>query len=404
MTAIKSSAAKIQSANATKKKVSKLLTSTTLAAAGWMALSAPANADNWTDHAILDGSTTVDVSIPNTTNITQNTYFVKAQGSGDINNGWTVNVAQPSNSAKYVLYDVKGDATKLMGTLNANGEIYIFNQQGVIFGADSITNVGSIVTSTGSISDQNVLAGKLVFEGVNTDGAIVINGSVTVAEAGLAAFVAPQVINNGIITAKLGKVAMASGSKVTLDLYGDNLVEIAVDDKAANGLIENNGIVNAEGGTVVMAVQTAKSAVDNVINNTGIVNASSATVQGGKIILSGGKSGAVRVSGSLNASGESGGEIDVRGQNIEIGETASLSADGGTNGNGGSAIVFADSVALINGRMSARGGLLGGNGGFIETSGLELTVSDMAILDAGATNGLAGTWLLDPLSIIIEMA
>ncbi|QQG36415.1 MAG: right-handed parallel beta-helix repeat-containing protein [Micavibrio aeruginosavorus] len=405
MTATKSNIASQSAVTTGKRKRKALLTSTALAAAGLMALTAQAQADNWTDHEILTGSTAVDTSVANTTNILQSTDFVKARGSGDIHNGWTVNVAQPSASAKYVLYDVKGDATQLLGTLNANGEIYIFNQQGVIFGADSVVNVGAIVASTGSISDEDIMNGdgKLVFQNVDTGASITLNGSVTVAEAGLAAFVAPSVINNGVISAKLGEVALASGNKVTLDLYGDNLVEIAVDDKVANGLIENKGVIDAEAGTVYMAAQTAKEAVDTVINMRGVVSASSASVQGGKIVLSGGKKGKVVVEGAIKADGAiGGGSIDVRGQDIEVAESAFISADATQNGDGGAAVVFADNVAIINGRMSARGGALSGNGGFIETSGLELGVSGTANVDVSAANGLGGLWLLDPLSIVIS--
>lgn len=176
------SAVQTNAAKKIKRKIGMLLTTTTIAAAGLVFTGNPANADNWTDHDIISGSTSVDTSINNTTNITQHTDFVKAQGSGDINGGWTVNVAQPSSGSKYVLYDVKGDATKILGTLNANGEIYIFNQQGIIFGQDSVVNVGSIVASTGSISDENLLSGgKLVLQNVDTGASIVLNGSVTVA-------------------------------------------------------------------------------------------------------------------------------------------------------------------------------------------------------------------------------
>ncbi len=39
-----------------------------------------------------------------------------------------------------------------------------------------------------------------------------------IAEGGLLAFVAPTVVNNGLIRAKLGKVSLAAGNAVTLDL------------------------------------------------------------------------------------------------------------------------------------------------------------------------------------------
>lgn len=405
MSATKSTAAQTQIKKAKSGKMARLLTSTTLAAAGLMAMGAPANADNWTNHTIIEGSTSVDTSVANTTNIFQTTDFVKAQGSGNIDHGWTVNVAQPSGSSKYVLYDYQGDATKLMGALNANGEIYIFNAQGIVFGGDSKVDVGALITSTGFITDDNIKAGKFIFEGADTGGSIVLNGSVTVAEAGLAAFVAPQVTNNGVINAKLGKVAMASGDKVTLDLYGDNLIEIAVDDKTTNGLIKNAGVINAEGGVVAMSVQTAKAAVDDVINMGGVVNASSATVVGGKIILSGGKSGVVKVAGKVDASGTNGGSVKVTGENVLIASGSELSADGGKGadrtGNGGDVIIIGENAAVFRGNVFARGGALGGNGGFVDTSGYNHLVLGGSVDTSAIAGYLFGTWLIDPRDINI---
>ena len=91
------------------------------------------------------------------------------------------------------------------------------------------------------------------------DGSVINNGTINVADAGLAAFVAPSVENNGVINAKLGKVALASGgTSATVDLYGDDLVEIALDQQTTKALIKNTGTINAEGGTVLMTASAAR--------------------------------------------------------------------------------------------------------------------------------------------------
>lgn len=380
-----------------RKNMTRFLTTTALTAAGVIALSSAAMADNWGDHTYDAGSVDVDVSLPNVTNLHQNTSFVKARGDGDITAGHTVNVFQPGSGSKYVLYDIEGDATQIMGTLNANGQIFIFDQNGVIFGANSSVNVGSIITSTGSIADMDIVDGdgKYTFDNVDTGASIINHGSITVADAGLAAFVAPTVINNGVINAKMGTVALASGNKVTVDLYGDNLVEIALNDKTSDALLDNAGTINAEGGTIVMSAQAAKSAVDNVINVSGVVNASSATVKGGKIILGGGAQGAVNVSGKLNASGTSGGDVKVTGQNVVATDTAEISVDAGQNGDGGNVLVFGNQYAIFNGSITGRGGAQSGKGGFAEISGGE-SVGFNGLVDMSAANGQNGTLLIDP--------
>lgn len=384
------------------KRVRHYLATTALTATGLLAAVSPASADNWTDHVASEGSISIDTSIPNTTNIKQHTDFVKVSGDGDINAGWTVNVAQNSSSSKYVLYDIENDPTMIMGNLNANGKVYIFDKNGVIFGKDSQVNVGSIVASTGSISDNNIKNDKISFEGINkTDGEIAINGAISVSDAGLAAFVAPTVANNGVISAKLGKVVMASGEQVTLDFYGDNLVNVAVKGSLENALVKNSGTVKAEGGSVYMTAAAAKEAVDNVINMDGVIDVSSVSVKGGKIILSGGDQGTVKVSGTLDASGKNGGgTVKVTGQNVAVESTGKILANATDKGNGGTVDVIAKDVATFHGNIYARGGALGGNGGEVEVSGYE-GLDYQGLADLRAPNGELGNLLLDPRFTII---
>lgn len=93
-------------------------------------------------------------------------------------------------------------------------------------------DVGGIIASTGDVDTASVMsgAGQLQFTGFG-DGSIVNNGTISAADAGLVAFVGKNVANNGVINARLGKVALAAGdSTATVDLYGDGLVEFALDD------------------------------------------------------------------------------------------------------------------------------------------------------------------------------
>ena len=85
---------------------------------------------------------------------------------------------------------------------------------------------------------------------------------------------------------------------------------------------------------------------------------------------------------------------------VIVGEGASVSSDGGAEGDGGRVIIFAEETAIVNGDISARGGDTSGNGGFVETSGLQyLHVEDAP--DIRAPSGSGGTWLIDPYNIQI---
>ena len=348
----------------------KLLATTAMTALGLFGLSNGAQAaDDWTGHKVIDNpqtSITYDLTTPNTTNITQNINRVKVNGDADIKAGWTVNVAQPSSKSQYIVFDVEDGKTLIEGNLNANGEIFVFDRDGVIFSDTSEVNVGSIIASSGTLvsTDAQLDEGRVIINSVSTDGNIRTNGTInvgiTAGAGGLAGFVGPNQINNGAINATMGSVAMAAGETVTLDLYGDGLVEVAVDGQLSDGLLKNAGSITADGGKVVLSASVAKNVVDHVINTTGAINASSATVKGGKIILSGGSQGKVKIASDIRANGNSGqdaGSIEITGENVEITSTGDVRARSIWNGTAtaGDIKIAADKGLAINGAVSAYG-------------------------------------------------
>ena len=253
---------------------------------------------------VVGGDVTFDRSTPNRLDVSQGgNRAVIDWDSFNIGKNATTEFHQNSSKA-LVVNRVTGnnaDPTQILGTLKANGRVMVLDRNGVLFGQDSVIDVGGIVASTGDVDSQKIMNGDNKLELTNFGNGTVENrGTVNVGDAGLAAFVAPTVKNSGTINAKLGKVALASGEKVTVDLYGDNLVSIAADDKTSGALIDNAGTIDAAGGVVQMTTAAASGLVDNVINVNGVVRASFATQQGGKIILSGDR---VNVGGEVTAQG-----------------------------------------------------------------------------------------------------
>ncbi len=376
----------------TSKKTRRYLASTALTATGLLALASPAMADNWGDLSGTGFDT--DVSIPDTTNINQHVDIVHATGDLDINEGHTVNIYQPGWDSIFAATDVEGDPTFIRGRINANGQVIITDNNGVFFTNTSVVNVGSIVASTGNLAstDDELRDGKAIFKDVDKGGVIDLQGQITVAEAGLAAFVAPVVKNSGLIQAKMGTIVFAAAPKVTLDLYGDNLVEIAVDDKLGDALIENTGTIKAEGGTVVMTAQAAKSAVDDVINMKGVVDVSSVTVKGGKIILNGGTQGTVKVSGKLDASGKTGGDIDIDGDIVNLTSASVLDVSSKNSGDGAGSIIAWGNRLYSYGVLAALG-----KNGFIETS-----MTGDGEINNTVKLGENGEYLIDPTNVCIS--
>ncbi|MEQ9356693.1 CHAT domain-containing protein [Coleofasciculus chthonoplastes] len=143
-----------------------------------------------------------------------------------------------------------------------------------------------------------------------------------------------------------------------------------------SGDIEATGEV---GGTVHLFAQTVQLlATDiDVSGNSG----------GGEILVGGDFQG--QTSNAINA------------QNTTVNHSSRLNANALTTGNGGQAIVWSDQHTQFSGTIQAQGGVISGDGGFVEVSGKN-TLSMTGLVDVGAVNGSAGTLLLDPKNIIID--
>ena len=381
----------------------KLLATSALTAAGLLALGiTPANANNWGDLTTTSGNTTTDTSRLNNTDITLNTQRAVMEGDLDIDAGHSVNVGR----GDLVAIDREADPTFIFGSLNCAGSCHVMDGNGVIVGDTGSVDATSVSLSDGEILNRsefmnggNLEIGNFSGEGVTN------NGTITVSDAGIAAILSPRVSNNGVISAKMGTVKLASAEKATLDLSGDGLFEVTVEGELADALIDNQGTIAAEGGRVHVTALAAKGAVDNVINMDGVVTVASATQKGGKIVLSGGSKGTVKVSGIVDASGTDGGDIEVTGENVHVTETAYLSVDGGKGtdgqGDGGSALVYGNKYAVLEGQISGRGGANGGDGGDAELSAGE-SVGFNGVVDLGADNGEVGTFVIDPAHLFIN--
>ena len=338
-----------------------IITASSLMPTTVTAQTAPTN--SWDYDVVLDGNVGKDTSTAGITDITVTGGNGFVEGNADIYTGHTVNVTG-NNDATFAYRDNRTNIeSTLNGDLNSNMRVVIIDKDGLFFTENSTIDVQGLVATSSDIAVSDIMdGGDLTFENVSDGGPITNNGSITVAEAGLAAFVSPFVTNEGVINAKMGNIVMAAGESVTLDLYGDGLVEVAVNGELADALIENKGQIDAEGGNVQITAKAAKNTLDNIVNNTGIIKVASATVNGGKIILSGGNKGTIKNSGDLETS--QGGSIEISGERFvqDSNGTAlpfaplpphkpSIMTDGGNV-----TIETADNVEIYDGHIDANGG------------------------------------------------
>ncbi len=148
------------------------------------------------------------------------------------------------NSSSIVLNRVLGQSnSQIFGAMSANGQVFILNPNGVLFGAGSQVNVGGLVASTLSLSNTDFMSGKYTFANNGSSGSITNQGTLTAAQSGYIALLAPQVINEGVISATLGNAVLASGNQVTLNLSKSSLLGFNVDKGSFNALVENKQLI-----------------------------------------------------------------------------------------------------------------------------------------------------------------
>ncbi len=380
---------------------------------------------------VTAGSATIQQTA-NTLNINQATQKVALNWqSFNVGGNSTVNFVQP-NSQAIALNRIAGNsASEIYGHLNANGQVFLLNPNGILFGRGSQVNVGGIVASTMQLDDADFLAGNYNFKNPGSGG-VASYGLINAVNSMI--FLGADVSNHGQIFATTA--SLVSGDTVALDLTADGLIRARVVDAVLHANISNAGTIAAT--QVTLSAGQAKDKFNRLVNNTGVIKAIGLTNMDGEIVLQGGtvinsgvldatsdegKGGSVRMlgehvavtgKGSIDVSGATGGGTiliggDYQGKNANIenaqvtylGAQASLKADAKQRGNGGKIIVWADDTTRVYGNISAQGGLLSGNGGFVETSGHRFLDVNGARVNTLAAHGLTGNWLLDPMDVFI---
>ena len=388
-------------------------------------------------HATL-GGTSAQMTVTQTT-----PQVVLNWQSFGIQAGESVQFLQPDSRSVALNRVIGADPSNILGSMSSNGQVFLVNPSGILFGPNASVNVGGLVASTLSISDADFMSGYYRFSGAGV-GTVANQGFIRAARGGYVAMLGSSVSNTGVVMAQLGSVALAAGNAMTLDVSGDQLLNVAIDQGVVNALISNGGLLQADGGHVLMSTYVAGNLLANAVNNTGVVQAQSLESRNGTIVLLGSMDvGTVSVGGTLDvrggvaetggrvvatahqvglfgaqiqASGDAGGGVvlvggDYQGHNPDIphasavymSEDSAIHADANSRGHGGRVVLWADDAMNAHGRLSARGGEQSGDGGWVETSGHDLDVSGTAV-DTRAPKGQTGLWLLDPADVTISSA
>ncbi|MEC7119746.1 MAG: filamentous hemagglutinin N-terminal domain-containing protein, partial [Pseudomonadota bacterium] len=198
----------------------------------------------------------------------------------------SVKINQPSATAA-LLNRVQGDQlSTIAGRIEANGQVFIVNPNGVTFSNGAIVKVGALVATTADIDNAAFMrGGRLNFNqaGQANSTIRVERGASIEAQADVdafVAFIAPQVRHAGVITSKLGTVQLAAGEMFTLDVGGGLLsLLLSQQDLAQLGItVEQSGAIISQGGLIQLQVASLNQVLQGFIQQNGRLAASEFTV------------------------------------------------------------------------------------------------------------------------------
>jgi len=298
----------------------------------------------------LGGATATQAG--NLLTVTQNSNASKAilnWASFNIGAGGKVNFVQPSATAIALNRIFQASPSQIFGSLTANGQIYLINQNGVIFGKGASVSTAGLVASSLNVSDAVFGAGlassslsangrltpSLAGDGrlyVQTPDGQPVTGadgqpipvavsvqqgaSLSVTPGGRIILAGQSVENAGSISAPQGQVILAAGQNVYLQASTDPKLRglyVEVDDAGGKVWNQLGGAITTADGNITL--------VGLAVNQDGRLSASTSVAANGSIRL------LARANPLPNTAPEAGASpfLPQRGGTLSIGATSSIS-------------------------------------------------------------------------------
>lgn len=281
----------------------------------------------------------------NTMTVTQTTdKAVLNWNSFNVSQDAAVNFAQKNASSVALNRVFSGTPSKILGSVTGNGQIYLINPSGILFGKTAKINVGGLVASTLNVDtntfmnsgianavtnkDQSNLVAKDDYAAFrNKDGefgehdasqkvVVEAGASIKTNGAGNIILVGKTVENHGSIEANDGQVLLvAAEDRVFLQPSDELALRGFLVEMETGGEVTNTGEVKADRGNVTLA--------GHAVNQHGVVKATTSLDRNGSIYLQA-RDGGDAVAGTA---GKKNTLKATRGGSLSVGESSLTSIE-----------------------------------------------------------------------------
>jgi len=232
----------------------------------------------------------VKVKTPNASTLKIKSNSNKAiinYSSFDIQENEKVIMKMPSSKAQVLNRVVGKDSSDILGSLSSNGLFILVNERGIYIGPNARIDASSLILSTRDINNNDFMSDNYVFKRLSNDALDRLlrnDGLINIQDGGFGVLIAGAIENKGAIVAKVGKIVLASGDAVKLELSADGLISVAIEEAVASTIVDfegnpvtdqikNTGTIQADGSTVILNAKSLPDIFEKTINLEGVVRA-----------------------------------------------------------------------------------------------------------------------------------
>ncbi|MDD5214114.1 MAG: filamentous hemagglutinin N-terminal domain-containing protein [Methylococcales bacterium] len=302
---------------------------------------------NPTGAQVISGQVSIDQSISGITTVTNTPNAIINWQDFNIAQNEITRFIQQNGQSAVLNRIIGGNPSEILGSLFSNGQVFLINPNGVIFGAGATIDTQGLIASSLNLSDSDFQKGNFHFIAGSKTGDISNEGIIHAGKDGNIVLIAPNIENKGIIQSDGGKITLAAGQELILTSMDEPDIRFQV--QAPQNQALNVGQLLTEGGAINVFAGSIK--------HSGDISANSVSVN---------KQGDIHLIAKDNITLESGSKISAN--------------------NGGKVVVLSDNETHAHGEISA-------TGGFVETSGKKLDTASIQVK--------ARDWLLDPYDVLI---
>ncbi|MEO6739412.1 MAG: filamentous hemagglutinin family protein [Chthoniobacteraceae bacterium] len=225
-----------------------------------------------------------------------------------------------ANAGQWIAFnkisDPSGVPSQILGSITAQGQVYVINQNGIIFGGSSQVNTHALVASSLPINDNLIDRGLLnnpdsqfLFSSLKVNagkngtpaftppaapngksGDVVVQPGAQIAAptsaehvGGRVALIGPNVSNGGTISTPDGQTILAAGEQVGMAAHASSDPTLRGLDvfigatTASSGTATHSGLINAASANVTMAGKT--------VNQNGVIDSTTSVSLNGRVDL-----------------------------------------------------------------------------------------------------------------------